>query len=197
MVRNKQVAGRRTEAAESKTEVTGSKCKTEATESKTEATESKTEATGGKTGATKSKTEAARTGATESNTGATDSVSKIFARKIGVRPGAQTIEIIAVKTRTAMLITRTGDSFRNGGNIAPALLKRCDRFLMHRIRFCRNPAVSARSHSHHVNYGMHTLTQSMEATSGTATLSCASPRFTHTSFVDKSGDWQSGASMSS
>ena len=101
------------------------------------------------------------------------------------------------ETRTAMLITRTDDSFRNGVFVAPAPLKRCDRFLLRRIRFCHSRAVSARNQFHRVSYGRHTLKQNMEASNGNATLSCASPRFTHTSFVVKNGDWELAVSMSS
>ena len=177
------MAGRRTEAGESKKE---------AARSKTGTTGSKTEAAISKTGTTGSKTEA-----TASKTKANGNVSKTSKRKIGVRLAVQTIEITPVKTLTAMVITRMGDGCRNIIFVAPALLKRCDRFLLRRIRFCHSRAVSARNHFHRVSYGRHTLKQNMEASNGNATLSCASPRFTHTSFVDKSGDWELAISMSS
>ena len=187
MLSKNRAAGRKTEAAESKTEATkteaiASKCKTEAIGSKckTETTGSKTEATG-----TRSKTEPIA------------SVTKTSRRKVGALPGGQIIEITLAKTRTAMLMTLTGDLCRSEVFIAIAMLNHCGCFPMRRNKSYRNLAVCARSLSHHVSYGRHTWRQSMEASKVTAMFPCASPHFSHMSFEGKSGDWLLAASMNS
>ena len=135
MFRRTVGVARRTEAVESKTEASGNKNTTETTGSKTEAVGSNTEAAGSKSN---NKTEA-----TGNKTEPIASVPKTSKKKAGALPGVQTIEITAVKTRTAMVMTHMDDMCRIGFFVAPALLKRCDRFLVRRIRFCHSRAVSA------------------------------------------------------